>query len=252
MKKISLWAKHHKWTARFIIIISFGLLNIAGITTGMLLDDLNITLPSIVLFFSITLYFAGILFYPLKAEKKKIDPSLFYIKQKSCDIILAASTFVLIVYIGNDRFRSLHYFPTLQAATSSKPVTPADSTFKTYKSLSAFSASLKDENGKSLKWKEKKKLLKEQVRAIKKSGSISKGGKVALIILSVIIALGLVGLVASLACSLSCNGSDAAAVLVGVGGTALVIFLLVLVLRSIAGKKRKKKAIIQEEPVKTE
>ncbi len=251
MKKISLWAKSHHWPARFIIILSFIVLTIAGIVTGMLLDDLHVTLPAAALSLFIIIYFMCILFYPSKSEKRKLMAARSYVKQKTCDFILAATTFFMIICISNDRFQSLHYFPSLHAATSSKPVTPADSTVKIYKSLAAFSASLKDENGKSLKWKEKRKLLKEQVGAIKKSNGMSKGGKVALIILSVIVALGLIGLVASLACSLSCNGSDAAAVLVGIGGTALVIFLLVLVIRGITGKK-KKKAIIQEEPVKTE
>jgi hypothetical protein len=38
-------AKSHPWPARFIIIFSFGVLNIVAIITGMLLDDLAVTLP---------------------------------------------------------------------------------------------------------------------------------------------------------------------------------------------------------------
>ncbi len=251
MKKISLWAKSHQWPARFIIILGFILLTIAGIIAGMLLDDLNVTLPAAALSVFIIIYFMGILFYPSKSEKRKLMAARYYVKQKTCDFLLAATTFFMIICISNDRFRSIQYFPALQAATASKPTFPTDSTAKTYKSIAAFSASLKDENGKSLKWKEKKKLLKEQVRAIKKSDEMSKGAKVALIILSVIVALGLLYAVAALACGLSCNGSEAAAVVVGIGGAALVIFLLILVIRGITGK-RKKKAIIQEGPVKTE
>ena len=56
-----------------------------------------------------------------------------------------------------------------------------------------------------------------------------------------IVAVGLLSLVASIACSLSCNGLDAAAVLVGIGGTALVVWLLMFVIRRIDGKKRKKR-----------
>ena len=250
MKKISIWAKNHKWSARILIVLSFVILTIAGITTGILLDSLNITIPAAVLIISFLIYFAGIIFYPSKSERKKIIASLFYKKQKTCDFILAASTFSMLICISNDRFRSIQYFSPLQAATASKPITPADSTLKAYKSITAFSASLKNETGKSLKWKEKKKLLKEQIRAIKKSGELSQGGKIALIILSVIVALGLLYLVAVLSCSISCNGSAAAALIVGIGGAALVTFLLIIVIRGILGKK-KKKAIIQEEPVKT-
>lgn len=251
MKKISLWAKHHQWPARFIIISCFILLTITGILVGILLDDLDFILPSAILSTCIVLYFTGILFYPSKSKRRKFNPSLLYKTQKKLDFLLAACTFLMIICISNNRFQSLQYFPSLQAATVSKPTPPADSTIKTYKTINAFSASLKDENGKSLKWKEKKKLLREQIRAIKKSGDMSKGAKVALIILSVIVALGLLYAVAALACGISCNGSEAAAIVVGIGGVFLVILLFVLTIRAITGKK-KKKAIIQEEPVKTE
>lgn len=99
---------------------------------------------------------------------------------------------------------------------------------------------MKDANGKQLSWKERKKLLKAQVRAIKKADDLSNGAKVALIFLSALVALGLLFLVAALACDLSCSGSGAAAVLVGLAGTALIALLLVVVIRAILGKKRKK------------
>ena len=53
MKKISCWAKHHQSTARFIIILSFVLLNVTAIVTGTLLDNLNIMIPASVLFLSV-------------------------------------------------------------------------------------------------------------------------------------------------------------------------------------------------------
>lgn len=250
MKKISTWAKHHKWPARFLIVISFIFLNIAGILTGTLLDELNFTIPAAVLTLSFLAYFFGIIFYPSKSERKKLTSNLFYKKQKTCDFILAASTFMMLVCISNNGFRNLHYFPALQASTYSKPVLPTDSTVKTYKSFTAFLASLKNENGKSLHWKEKKKLLKEQIRAVKRSDELSTGAKILLITLSVIVALGLTYLVAALACNLSCSGSDALAILVGLGGTALITILLIITLNAIMGKK-KKKPVIPEEPVKT-
>jgi hypothetical protein len=55
--------------------------------------------------------------------------------------------------------------------------------------------------------------------------------------LSVAVALGLLYLIAALACNLSCAGSDIAAVIVGVGGAGLVIFLLIVVIRKILGRK---------------
>ena len=69
-----------------------------------------------------------------------------------------------------------------------------------------------------------------------------------LIILSVLVALGLVLLVTSLACELSCNGSEAAAVVLAIGGTALVVFLLIVVLKSLNRKYKKSKEKEVEMP----
>ena len=85
-------------------------------------------------------------------------------------------------------------------------------------------------------------MLKTQLKEIRKADDMSKGEKVALIILSVIVALGLLALVGSAACTLSCNGSDAAALIVAIGGTALVVWLLISVIRRINSKTRKKRS----------
>lgn len=249
MRKTSIWAKTHKWPARFIIIGSFIILNALGIFCGILLNDLNISLTTAFLLFFLGIYILGVLLYPAKWMKGKIlSSTAFYIRKKSCDFILAAAAFGMFIYLGNHPEKIFQGYPSLNAAIVINPSLPKDSITKGYKSISAFSASMKDKDGNQLKWKERKKLLKEQVRGIKKSNDLSKGQKTFLIILSVIVALGLLFLVASLACSLSCNGSDALAVIVGLGGTALIVFLFVLVMRSIQGKK-KKKSSSQPQPV---
>lgn len=247
MKKISFWAKCHKQAARMIIIISFMILSAAGVITGTLLNELGISIPASGLLLILSIYFVSILYYPSQLQKK-IPAGRFYHWQKTCDFALALSGFLIIVYVSNDKFRTLHNIPIQKAAASTSSL-PSDSSQKSYKSISAFSASLKNNEGKKLKLKERKKLLKEQVRAIKNSTDLSKGGKIALIILSVIVALGLLYLVAALACGLSCNGSAGAAVLVAIGGTALVAYLLVIVIRAI-NQKQRKKLLNPEEPAK--
>ena len=241
MKKISAWAKDHKWSARFLIIASIIVLNILGVITGVLLSSLGISIPVTVMLFFACAYGAGFIAYPFRSLKgKRLNATAFYFRQKTCDLLLAGSTFCMIVYLGNHPGRLFQYDTVFNAAIASSPSLPKDSTVKTYKSLTAFSAAMKDENGKLLKWKERKKLLKEQVRAIKNSTEPSKGGKTGLIILSVLVAIGLIYLVAALACNISCGGSDAGAVIVAIGGTALIIWLLLVVIRKINGKKRKK------------
>lgn len=239
MKRLSLWAKSHKQAARISIVISFMLLTVLGIITGRLLSGLGIVLSSAIMSFFIAGYLLGIIAYPSKSLKgKKISAHAFYIRQKSCDLLLAGSTFCMLIFLSNRPDRLFNGLLTIHAA--SIPIVPAskDSSIKTYKSIRDFAASLKDGNGKPLAWKLKKQLLKEQVRAIKKADNMSKGDKAGLIILSVIVALGLLFLVGALACNISCNGSEGAAIVVTVLGAGLVVFLFILALRSINGKKK--------------
>jgi hypothetical protein len=118
---------------------------------------------------------------------------------------------------------------------------PKDST-KTYKSLEEFKKMMKDENGKPLKLKERKKLLKQQIRAIKNADDMSDGGKVALIILCVLLAIVLAYGVAALSCSLSCSGAEGAAVVVAILGAAGIVFLTIFLIRGIVRKSKKSKS----------
>jgi len=241
MKQLSFWAKKHKWASRFLIIFSFIALNILGIVTGFLFNELNVTFSSTLLFLTILICFIAWGKYPMKRnatvanEKKRI-----YILQKTCDLLLIGATFIMFVYFGNRQVSP--FTPSLLTAsivtTSSLP---GDSS-KGYKSMDEFKKMMKDENGKTLKWKERKKLMKTQIKQIKKDNSMSEGGKVALIILTVLVAIGLGMLIAALSCSLSCSGSEAAAVLVAVVGYAGLIFLTILVIRSIVRQTKKDKA----------
>lgn len=162
----------------------------------------------------------------------------FYARQKTCDFLLAFSTFLILIYIGNRPAVLFQSSPFSYASNTMTKIVPGDSSLTSYKSIREFSASIRDKEGKLLKWKERKNLLKEQVRSIKKADTLSEGGKAGLIVLSVLVAIGLLALVAGLACNLSCNGSEGAAALVGIGGTALIIFLLFLVIKGI--KKNRK------------
>lgn len=240
MKKISIWARDHKWPARIIIVFSILLLNVIGIYTGILLNDSGIKISVSLLFFFAILYAIGFISYPSKKNKeKKHSASAFYIRQKSCDFLLAFSTFCMFIYMGNHPGQFFQHNLAFNSAKATSFSFPKDSSVKSYKPINEFLASMKDANGNTLKWKERKLLLKEQVRAIKHSSEISNGNKTLLIILSVIAAILLIGLVASLACSLSCAGSEVAAFILGFGGTALIIWLLVVVIRKISRKKMK-------------
>lgn len=246
MKKISLWASTHKWPARFIIVALNPILIIIAFNTGALFYELNISVSVTAFFIFMGIFLTAVFSYPSRLQKKRASSSVnYYFRQKTCDFILAASSFCMIVYFGNHDKNIFQSNSEIQAAVSHPVSLPGDSSMKTYKSIAAFKASLKDEHGKSLSLKEKKKLLTQQVKAIKKAKDISPGGKAALIILSVIVALGLIAALAALSCSISCGGSAGLAIAVMVLGTVGIIILLVHVIRNITGKGKKQK---KEEP----
>jgi arginine exporter protein ArgO len=240
MKKISYWAKNHKLQARIIIVICFIVLNILAITSGYLLQQIGVLLQPVFLLCCFAVFIIAMIVYPSKYRKGfNLSASAFYHLQKAGDFIIVACTFCMIFYLSNQPQNLFRFYPQINANVINP--TPKDNVAKPYKSISEFYSSLKDKDGNSLKWKERKKLLKEQIRSIKKDNNLSKTSKTLLIILSVLVATGLFFLVAALSCNLSCSGSDTAAAIVGIGGTAVIIFLLVLAIRAITGKKRKRK-----------
>src|SRR5688500_4178191 len=244
MKKISTWAKNNKWLARILVIVCHILLNAIGIITGILISDLGINIPVAALPFLIIVVLCGFIFYPRKPGKRNnIDKNVFYTQRKRWDFILAASTFLIILYIGNHFDNPLKNYSGIYAAVSSASSLPGDSTIKSYKKIADFNASLKDNDGKLLKWKERKKVLKEQLKGIRKSGDLSKGEKAALTIVSILLALGLLYVVAALACGLACNGADAAAWVVLIGGTAVVALILVIVMKAIYSNRKARRKL---------
>jgi hypothetical protein len=246
MRHLSLWGRAHKNAARLIIVASFILLTLLGLFCGSMLSGLGFTLGTSSLVTCMVFYFAGILVYPFSFHRgSKFSKKSFFKRQKACDLLLAACTFFMLVYFGNHPGK-FNLVGSLHAATPSSSIPLSDSSVKKYKTISAFAASLKDETGKSLKWKEKRKLLKDQLKAIKKGPELTSAQKTILTILSIIVAIGLLYLVAALSCSLSCGGSEAAAFIVGIGGLALVVLLLVVVLRAIHRKTKKEKMAREE------
>jgi hypothetical protein len=251
MKKISYWAKDHKQEARIAIVICYVLLNSLAIISGYLLQQAGVLLLPVFLICCFAVFIIAVMVYPSKYRKGlSLSSSAFYNLQKTCDWVIVSCTFCMIFYLSNRPENLFRFYPKVNAIIINP--TSKDNAGEPYKSISNFSSSLKDKDGNLLKWKERKKLLKEQVRSIKKDKELSKGAKTLLIILSVIAAAGLFFLVAALSCNLSCSGYDAAAVLVGVGGTALIIFLLVFAIRAITGKKGKGKKTSEKPLTKQE
>ena len=239
-KQLSFWAREHKWASRFIIVFSFIIMNGLGIITGLSLSDLDVTLSTWFILLSVLTFGIGWLKYPHKKQvTDKIEKNRGYVFRKTCDAVLIGTTFMMFVYFGNRQVTPFDT-PVFAASAVTSFSLPKDST-KTYKSVEEFKKSLKDESGKPLKLKERKKLLKQQLKAIKKDKTTSRGDKVVLIIVCVLLALALAYIVGAIACSLSCSGSEGAAVVVALLGLVGIGLLTFFVIRSIVRKSRKEK-----------
>jgi len=69
---------------------------------------------------------------------------------------------------------------------------------------------------------------------------MKKGWKIALIILTILVAAGLIYVFLALGCAIACSGSEALAIVVVLLGSAATIFGAIKLIQYISGKKRRK------------
>lgn len=243
MRQISFWAKAHKWQSRAIIVLIYILLNIIGFFTGQLLKDIHVIIPSF--YFTGYILFTIILWvcYPGKHTRPVIKVSS-YVYRKTFDLLLGAVTYLMIIYAGNNKE---HLFMKSEPAQAFKVVHSKDSAYYNNPLIRNFIETIQKNDVNKLTTKQKIKLVKQQIKIVQKDKTLSKGEKAILIILSVFVAMGLLAGVGALSCSLSCSGSEAAAAIVGLGGTFLIIFLLVVVIKRITKGRRKKDIQVEEK-----
>jgi len=236
MRKLSVWAKHHPAYARIIIIISRCLLLLIGYFLGTQSSQSGIELSPLWIYFFIAVFFIAAAFYPSDKSSKT------YSKRKWSDLIVAACGFFIVLCFSNQLNKP---FPVYESAYAIKPIEPS-----LYKNPQAKKLLEQYQNGekKTFTTKEKRIIKNEfkyqlgQYAKAKITGNKKEGDDVGLIILACIAAVGLWILVGSLACTISCNGSDAAAIVVFVLGTAAIVFGLVMLIKSIKRKNRKSKS----------
>jgi uncharacterized membrane protein HdeD (DUF308 family) len=234
MRKLSLWAKHHPVYARIIIVISHCLLVWIGYFLGMQLSETGIELSPLWLYLFIGIFFITGATYPSKKSRN-------YFKRKLYDFMVACCSFFMVISVTYQLNTPASVYEPIQATTIAHP--------SPYKYVEAKKLLEQFKNGEKTKFnsKEKRIIKKEfnyqllQYAKAKVTGDKTTGEQVALIILTCIAAVGLLYLLAALACTISCNGSDAAAIIVFVLGTAAIIWGLVAVIRSIRRKQKKSK-----------
>lgn len=246
MRKLSFWAAANPWISRVIIATAHIFLIFLGCFTGIELRDSGFLVPGLMLPAIIVLYFFTVYYYPRKEHKHKIGKNLFYKKQKICDFLLAAAAWGMVICISNNENVRTGIFTNLNA---SEYIAPKKIDPRATEILN----SLQYRDKKSLSRSEKRILKKEffsQLKTYAKAkltGDKTGEGNAAIIILAIIAAVGLLYLVAALSCTLSCNGSDAAAIIVLLLGIAGIVIGLVFFFKGLKKKKEKKQMLKTQE-----
>jgi hypothetical protein len=236
MRKLSLWAKCHPVQARITIIISRILLIWISYWLGTQLSKSGIALSPLWIYFFIAAFFIAGATYPSKRSSNN------YGKRKLYDCIVACCGFFIVLSLVSQLNKPVPIYETAQATAFTTP--------SPYKYAEAKKLLDQFEKGEKTKFTAKeKRIIKNEFKyqlfqyaKAKITGNKTDGGQAALIILTCIAAVGLLFLVLSLACTLSCNGSDAAAVVVGILGTVAVVWGAVALIRSIQRKQSGKKS----------
>jgi len=230
MQKISYWASRHIMAARFFIVIIKIALVVLACYTGTTLYKMHLLLPAN-LFYGIAflLMAAAVIFYP--ADKKTNNRKLLFARKKISDFILPLSAVLLITAWVNNA-DVVHSNTAAYGSNIVKRPT-AQEILKSGKTRA------------ELTGREKRVLKREFFKQLKiyaaatLSGDKARAGEAWKIILAIIALVGLLYLLAALVCSLSCNGSDTAAVLVGVLGLAGLIWGFIAILKAINRKQKK-------------
>lgn len=229
MKSISRWAYSHKRGA-ILLVISIKILLIGlAVLLGNLLTQNAVIIPGYVQ----GLILCCLLFIHLLYNASKWN----YVKRKTLE-----ACFILCTFAGMTSFVN-----SLDVNTGSINKSFATASFKKEKKPTAAEIleSLKHRDKSSLSRTEKRILKKEFKLQLKKfaaytlTGQYEKAEDSWKIVLTIIAAVGLLFLLAALVCNLSCNGSDAAAVIVGILGLVGLIWGTIAVIKAIQRRSEK-------------
>ncbi len=237
MYTLSQWAKHHLLAARLLIVLLKTSLAVLAWFLGKSLSENGVSLPVGILYSSLFVFLFALILYPQRSNSR-LPKRVFYLRQKSCDVLLAASTFACFTVMVNNNTSLQYIFPysyasALPAGKTEKPKTAAE----ILASLQTRDKSTLTKKEKRILRQEFKRQLKEHVKATI-SGNKQKQNETLYIILTIIAALGLLYLLAALACHIACSGAEGLAIVIGILGTAGIIWGAVALIRKISGKKR--------------
>jgi len=207
-KKVSKWASENPKKTVTAILGTKSVLALGALHFGSMLHSSGYNFSENSLFVLLSLFSVSAVFYPIRKKQKGIFKQ-GYLKQKTHDIVLATLGFSMMLSLGNVSSQDPNYLPILN------PITNQTSIEEEYIPV------MSDETAES-----------------KNSSDEDTFGKVVGTIFIVAAFLGLLLLLAMLSCSISCNGQEALAIVVFIGGLIALIALLVHVLKLVWSKQQ--------------
>ena len=220
MLTISFWASKNIILARTLLVISQLLLTILAVVMGLLLKNESITIDPIFGYTSILLFLFVFAAYPSK--NKSVHFTKRYGYQKIFDGLLAVSTFLMLVCLSNQNWNNIK---TVNAWMPKK--------ISSVKTISSEPTAAIPEAKIIPKKAEKRQWMNKVMDFLNASKSYTSGEKVIFTILAILGAAALLYLVAALACNISCNGAEGAAIAVAVVGVGAIIFLFIKLMKHL-------------------
>lgn len=226
MKQVSIWAKNHVLAARLLLASAHLLLSIWAVYAGFWLNAVGVELPDHLATIGISLFALAALAYPVRS-KSGILFIKTYAQRKSLDAIVVASGLVLLAFSAqcfSNYCAQAVEAPPQAKSVSLRRLSPSEEFRINAKPASRIS------KVKQL-WQTAKTAVRDHAAALKQAKL--KWWQVGLVALSIVAAVFLLVLTLLLSCDLGCNGNQALAAVVFLGGIALTLALYVLVLRAI-------------------
>ena len=235
MRSISRWAEHHIAAARTIILFS----HIILIFLAGYIGTHVARMPAKVFYASAFAVIIAAIIYPGRSLKTLLGKN-FFVFRKTGEFVVATGLFLLTCFFVNHNLR----LPSFQnrvygftAQTTPPAINPA---------AAQILESLKYRDKSTLTKQEKRMLKKEfktQLHAYTKAHRAhdrNEESHAVEIIVTIIVALGLLFLLTMLACSISCAGAEALAVIVLIAGIGVLTFATIKVINGITKKHKAK------------
>lgn len=256
LPRLSLWARDHRPLAIALLISLKVVLGAVGFYSGIAAALLGYTLPN-----PTTAWMLGawaifsLIVYPSRALRHRL--ASFYWRQKSADFGLAVFGFALWFFIGNSiPTQDPSAAPSVDASYTLAPSAPLalgmlqKAAAPRTAAPDASPPTVRDgQKSYGEKWsafqrwlssKAQKRVERLLAPFLAKEASDDRAQKILLAILLTVGVLALFILVTAFACSLSCNGMEALAWVVFLGGTFVCVLLMVQGMRAIFRPKAKK------------